>query len=409
MKPIVIIIESTRYQGANEIPVAIELGFDVVFVTSCLKTYPQNCLNCINQSMLIIEVDDINNTESILEKLKSSINIGMIHSCISISEMAYYEAARLSKLLSTNGMNYYAAEICRSKEKQRNLFKNALNFKSPNFEVINLDNFNSYNKLYDFPLILKPITLHGSIGIFILNNKDELLDAIKQLKTIYDTHHLITRDALLEKYISGQLISVETFTVNHKHTCLGVTDRIMGGINESVELGGSFPVNTGLNDLIYAAAYEILDKINLNSGMTHIEFIICDREIYLVEINGRMAGAFVPNMMSIAYDHDILKEYIRSLLLHESRLTLNNYPSKICTLRAVTSHIEGSLKKINWPDIINSVEPNLIKEVLKSGSPLRPPVDGNDRIAFFIITGTSEIESKKNAESYFQKIELEFY
>lgn len=404
MKPIVILIEGTKYQCSREIEVVMKLGFEVIFITTNLRAYSDECLANITKAQYIIEVNDIHHYSVILNKLKLLIPFDVIHSCLSLSEKGYYAAALLSKLLSVNGINYHAALIFRSKSMQRDLFKNALHFKSPKFQVINIYNFKSNELTINYPLVIKPIALTASTGVMIVNNKVKLESAINNLKSLYKKNGIVSSDALLEEYISGQVISVETLTANYKHICLGITDRIIGGLSESVELGGSFPVNTGLNEKIFSAAYEILNQINLNVGMTHIELILHDNEIYLVEINGRMAGAYVPNMINIVYNTDILEECMKSMLLLESAFPRSNIQSRVCTLRAITADNEGILKEISWPNISNSLKPDLQVQLIKTGCPVKPPADNLDRIAFFIVTDDSETKSKKLAQEYFRQV-----
>ena len=90
-----------------------------------------------------------------------------------------------------------------------------------------------------YPVVVKPRDGTGSIYAKLCMNKDE---AIQQCHLIWGNG----RGVLVQEFVPGPLVSVETFTYEGKTSMVGVTDRIMGDIPYFVEVAWSFPVSWAL-------------------------------------------------------------------------------------------------------------------------------------------------------------------
>ena len=158
-----------------------------------------------------------------------------------------------------------------------------------------------------FPCIVKPISGASKKGVHFVPNSDAFDSAINYALEISD-------DILIEEYIDGNEISVETISYKGKHHILQFTDKDTSGPPHFVELGHHQPTNLpiSIQKKIQCAVPQLLSAVGLNNGAAHIELKInAEGNIYLIEINPRGGGDEISSqlvMLSTGYD------YIKSMI-----------------------------------------------------------------------------------------------
>lgn len=143
----------------------------------------------------------------------------------------------------------------------------------------------------NFPLIVKPSDRSGSLGVEIVNTKDELKNSIGQAIDLS-----LKKEAIAEEYITGKEISVESISYNGDHRVLAITDKIITDPPYFVELEHHQPssISNDLKNRIIDETIKILKAAQVTNGAGHLEFKIRDdQEIFLIEIGSRMGGDFI--------------------------------------------------------------------------------------------------------------------
>lgn len=168
----------------------------------------------------------------------------------------------------------------------------------------------SYSELKNishFPCVIKPIVGSAKKGVnFIENNKS--------IDTLEVTDDLKNSTFIVEQYISGREVSVESLSFHGKHQVIQITDKITTGAPHFVELGhlqpSSLPdeIVNRINDIIPL----ILDSVGFTNGASHTEMKITpNNEIYLIEINPRGGGDEISNTL-VEYSTDC--NYVREMI-----------------------------------------------------------------------------------------------
>jgi len=202
--------------------------------------------------------------------------------------------------------NSYSCSITSTnKIKMREVFK-INNINSPLF--INSDNLDSVNKVR-FPIIVKPTDRSGSLGVQKVYSTDGLSMAIEVAKEAS-----FENKAVIEEFIDGVEVSVESISWQGKHYVLAITDKITTKEPYFVELEHHQPslIEDDLQRLLELETIKVLNALDVEFGANHTEFIITsDQQIFITENGGRMGGDFIgSDLVELSTGYDFLKGVI---------------------------------------------------------------------------------------------------
>lgn len=153
-----------------------------------------------------------------------------------------------------------------------------------------------------FPCVVKPKTGAAKKGVFFVNSETELKKAIE--KNLQESD-----DVIIEEYISGREISVETISFEGRHYVIQVTDKENSGAPHFVELAHHQPssVSKVVWNKIERIVPDLLDAVGYQNGAAHVEMKVDGKgDIYLIEINPRGGGDEISNslvQLSTGYDY----------------------------------------------------------------------------------------------------------
>lgn len=160
-----------------------------------------------------------------------------------------------------------------------------------------------------YPCIVKPCTGSAKRGVSFAKNAKDLQDALEYAKQ-YGCEKV-----LIEQYIDGMEISVETISFNNVHYIVQITEKETTGIPHFVEIAHHQPAK--LNPLVTRKILDIipqiLSKLHFNNCASHIEMKISkEKEIFLIEVNPRGGGDEISNyLVELSTGYDYLKAMIQ--------------------------------------------------------------------------------------------------
>ena len=211
--------------------------------------------------------------------------------------------------LISNPIEY--TEITTNKYLMRECFsKNKV--PSPKFSIarrgsnLDIDGFN-------FPLIVKPTDRSGSRGVTKIDTFDTLHDALSRAQD-----ESFSGNAIIEEYVSGREISVETISNDGIHYILQITDKVTTGSPYFVELEHHQP--TSLPEPIAIQVKKIvlsaLDALHIKFGASHSELKITETgDIKVIEVGARMGGDFIGStLVQLSTGYDFLEGVINVAL-----------------------------------------------------------------------------------------------
>ena len=228
------------------------------------------------------------------------------------------------------------------------------NIPSPKFSLVS--DGNDYNICgFQFPLIVKPTDRSGSRGVEKVLAPIQLDEAIKRAKkeSFSDT-------AIIEEFVTGREISVESISYKGKHYILQITDKVTTGAPYFVELEHHQP--SSLPDTIQSQVKDIvlhaLDALHIQYGASHSELKITeDGDIRVIEIGARMGGDFIgSDLVRLSTGYDFLEGVILVAMgkFVEPVITEKSY-SGVYFLSKETERLKKIIDhRYNYPEIIKA-------------------------------------------------------
>ena len=158
-----------------------------------------------------------------------------------------------------------------------------------------------------YPCVVKPFIGASKKGVYFVDNKDVFIQAISYAKEISD-------NILIEEYIEGREVSVETISFKGVHYVVQITDKENSGAPHFVELGHHQPavLSVEMKNKISKVVFSILDRVRFRNGAAHIEIKIDSEEnLFLIEINPRGGGDEISSkLVQLSTGYDYIKAMI---------------------------------------------------------------------------------------------------
>lgn len=152
-----------------------------------------------------------------------------------------------------------------------------------------------------YPLVVKPVDLCAGMLVRRVDDAAGLRAAYEALRAFPRNARGQERAAtvLLEEYLDGPEVSVETVTVDGRTSIVGVTDKTLAGPASFIELGHAFPapVAPALAEAACRLVADALSALGVDRGVAHTEVKLTASGPYVVEVNLRPAGNCITELV----------------------------------------------------------------------------------------------------------------
>ncbi|QLH63580.1 ATP-grasp domain-containing protein [Serratia symbiotica] len=169
----------------------------------------------------------------------------------------------------------------------------------------------AHQALLKYPCVIKPVDESGSIGVKVCHSKsesDEAIDYILSLPKYNGRGFTVSKDILVEEFITGEEYSAELVwdCENEDWRLLGVTQKFVTPPPFCVEKAHIFPYADGseFSEQVSLHANRILKHIGLRNTFLHMEFKFSDGRFDVIEINPRLGGDMIIELMKNAKGYD---------------------------------------------------------------------------------------------------------
>lgn len=206
------------------------------------------------------------------------------------TDMPMRTVAAVAKEMNLIGIDEETALKATNKAEMRKALQ-VSNVPIPKFYVVsNKEEYKEVVKQFNVPFIVKPADSSGSRGIFEvkdIHNEDLIIEA-------YEYCHPYSRvgDVVVEEYMEGPEVSVETLTVNGECHVIQITDKLTTGAPHYVEMGHSQPtmLSKEISEQISKVAKAANKAIGIKNGPSHTEIIVTKEGPKIVELGARLGG-----------------------------------------------------------------------------------------------------------------------
>ncbi|MFX0560980.1 ATP-grasp domain-containing protein [Tepidibacillus infernus] len=309
MKNILILDWSQEWRGYI-LDASRELGLNVYLILDRDRKLPDDIVDVYIIKDLY--VNPVQWKDKICEfAVKSNID-GVFTNEDELSELA----SHIAKELKLVGPSPKSVRISMNKWETRNHLSK-YNIPMPKYrKASTYDEFKE--AVYDLglPLVVKPIDGNFSMGASKVENLSELGSAWYTAYKATEDSPSLTREVIVEEYLDdeGRVITFESAIIDNIIYPVAITEELQFSIvknncKQFLYHGGLVParVNTSISNDIIKVSTEILNALELNNVITHIEYKITKDGVRLLEVNPRMAGGFVPVLCKMALGIDLAK------------------------------------------------------------------------------------------------------
>lgn len=340
-----------------------------------------------------LRVDEIetNDVETVVGAVRDLQARGAVDALLTFSEFYVEIVAEAARRLGLRYLNPEAARICREKPRTRRALRQ-FGLRTPEFWIVGSESEAlDVAAVVSYPCVVKPPADSSSHGVRLVTNAAELVAHYRALAAWSENvrGQRLSGEVLIESMLEGPEFSVETFTLGPGDTrVVGVTAKHLSAPPHFVEMGHDFPAPAPriMTSGLAATAVAALGAVGFDFGPAHTEIRWTPRGPVIVEINPRLAGGMIPELVAHATGIDLLGAWLD--LAAGRPVDLTPRRDEVASIRFLTAPAAGTLARVAVHG--EGRRPPTIRQVAISrpvGSAVRPAEDAYDRLGFVIASG----------------------
>jgi cysteine synthase A len=258
------------------------------------------------------------------------------------------------------------------------------------------------------PCVVKPVDDSGSTRVLLCTDPAQVAGHATEIlgRTRNVRGQPVARLVLVEEYLSGPELSVEMFGLDGEQVLLGVVEKSVVGRPNFVEWRHILPA-----DLAPAAGREVvglvrraLAAVGMRHGPSHTEVKLGAAGAAIVEINPRLAGGMIPELIRLTTGVDPLESQLRAAAGMAPLLPTG--ADGYAGIQFLLPPGPGVLEWVAGQPAATAVEG--VEQVVLTAVPgrrLTAPRDAYDRIGYVIARGASRAavaESLRRSAGFIQ-------
>ena len=375
---------------------ARELGLDVVHA-QYPDEYDRGHWPYVDQALLL----DYGQLDRLLPLVRALHEVYPFQSAVSLFELGLLPAARINEALGLVGESVATVELLMDKWRMRRHL--AARGISPVASAVgrSAQDVREFVEAHGLPIIVKPIRESGSLAVFCIRDRadvDAVAERFRSLDGQFAAKDLSSADSfdefLMEEYLDGPEVSVETLSFDGRHVVVAVTDKECGGPG-FVEIGHSQPSGCPAGTLreITQLVTEFLDAVELRNGPGHTEVKLTSRGPRIIESHNRIGGDRIPDLTEIAYGVDMERYAVGAGFGVLEPLTASPEPRGGAAIRFLTPE-PGRVVEVTGVDAVRA-DPAFVdlRLELEPGDVVPPLTWNEDKVGHVITRGATAAEA----------------
>ena len=336
---------------------------------------PEDYLAKISPNYIDLDYRKISEVTALIESLEIEY---IVPGC---NDVSYACCVQLNANGKYTGLDSYEkSEIINNKEKFR-IFATEHHLSIPKLLDRNSENI-------DHPIIIKPVDAYSGRGVTVIKKSEkEAVENAIQLAENFST----TKTCIIEEFVEGPLFS---------HSAFISSGKIM--LDFIVEEHGSanpFAVDTSrvvynfsstLLEKIRAEILLMSDKLSLQDGLIHTQFIARDEQFWIIEITRRCPGDLYSQLIEISTDFKYAEMYAKPFV--RVPMAIDNSELKS---RFILRHTISQSEEIKFSSLEFKIPVQIERyfSLAKSGDLIAKSPFGRIGLLFLKCTSESEIKS----------------
>ena len=278
------------------------------------------------------------------------------------------------------------------------------------FVVSNEKEFQNAVQALQGDMIVKPADNAGSRGVVLIKKDSESgKTQPEDTLAVYEYSKSNSRNGvvMVEEFMEGEEVSVESMTVNGETTVVTITDKLTTPPPYFVELGHAEPSRhpAKLQEQIREITKQAVAAIRLQNGPSHTEVKLTKDGPKIVELAARLGGDFITSrLVPMSTGVDMVGNSV--ILATGGQVELAKKWDKGAAIRFISGE-SGTIKQITVPKEVYGF-PGIEEIVLynKAGDTSNGTKSSNDRLGHVIATGKDAKEAFERATDVMEKISV---
>lgn len=278
------------------------------------------------------------------------------------------------------------------------------------FVVSNEKEFQNAVQALQGDMIVKPADNAGSRGVVLIKKDSESgKTQPEDTLAVYEYSKSNSRNGvvMVEEFMEGEEVSVESMTVNGETTVVTITDKLTTPPPYFVELGHAEPSRhpAKLQEQIREITKQAVAAIRLQNGPSHTEVKLTKNGPKIVELAARLGGDFITSrLVPLSTGVDMVGNSV--ILATGGQIELAKKWDKGAAIRFISGE-SGTIKQITVPKEVYGF-PGIEEIVLynKAGDTSNGTKSSNDRLGHVIATGKDAKEAFERATEVLNRISV---
>ena len=253
------------------------------------------------------------------------------------------------------------------------------------------------------PFVVKPADSSGSRGISLVTDKAEARKAYGYTRPFSRNGTVV-----VEEYMKGPEVSVETLAIDGEVHVIQITDKITTGAPRFVEMGHTQPTRLGDETAkrIAEVAVAANKAIGIKNGPSHTEIIVTEEGPKIVELGARLGGdCITTHLVPLSSGVNMVEACIR-IALGEKPDIVQKY-EKGSAIRYFRQHA-GTVKHIEGIDAAkNAPGVQQVSIVHGVGEQITDITDSGSRMGFVVVQGENADDAAQKCEEAMKLIKVE--
>ncbi|KOG15478.1 MULTISPECIES: ATP-grasp domain-containing protein [Streptomyces] len=320
---------------------------------------------------------------------------------LSSSEYYVATAADLARRLGLDGPSADAVRACRDKSAQRRTLAGA-GVPVPRFHVAgDVAEALAAARSLDGPAVVKPVQGSGSLGVRLCRDGDEVAEHVRGLlaATVNERGLSTPGVVLVEEYLTGREFSVEVFG----DEAVVTVAKHVGAPPVFVETGHDVPA---LLPAVQAAALvdsavRAVTALGLGWGAAHVELRLDGDVARVIEVNPRLAGGMIPELVRRALGVDLVGAQVRAALGEPVDLAGTADAAGAASIRFLTAATESVLTDVTAAEEAARAVAGVVDTAVyrPAGTVVAPAEDFRGRVGHVITAGATPDRTAEAADT----------
>lgn len=323
----------------------------------------------------------------------------------STSDMPVQTVSWVNEKLGKNTDISYEGAICATNKAAMRQRMKQCGVPIPEFHIIySFADFKEVVETMPDKFIVKPSDNAASRGVMLV---DKTKSTSYEDLYNYCCGYSRKGEILIEEFMTGPEVSVESYTVEGVPHIITITDKLLTKAPFFVELGHTEPsrLPDDIIEEIKSVTISAICAIGMMNGPNHTELKVTPEGVKLVEIAARLGGDFITSrLVPLSTGVDMIECSFSTLLgEHVHYIPSINQGSAIRFIQGeegVISAIEGVEKVENMPGVVE------VKLYKKIGEQIQKPKNSSDRVGHIIAVGINADEAAKLSEGALEGIKV---